>query len=135
MRYVWLVASDMRGGELLLGMVTSMIGRKISLIVGALLFTAMLHTEAAACRECGCNKTYDGYCNNQRWGWYGARKSVSSVEEARRDLTEYYAESDVKVGKVIEKPGYFEAEILGKDKKLADRVIIHKRSGRIRSIQ
>lgn len=112
-----------------------MIGKTLAIATGAILLTAMLHTEAEACRECGCNKTYGGYCSNQRWGWYGARKSVQSIEEARRDLTEYYAEGGAKVGKIIEKSAYFEAEILNNDKKLINRVVIHKRSGRIRSIQ
>lgn len=116
-------------------MVNYMAGKTVFIVGVSLLLAAMLHSEAAACRECGCNKTYDGYCNNQRWGWYGARKSVQSVKEARRDLTEYYAGSGAKVGKIIEKSAYFEAEILDNDKKLMDRVVIHKRSGRIRSIR
>lgn len=95
-------------------------------------------SKAVACQSCmdrGWNSTYNGYCNNQNWGWYGARKSVTSVAEARRDLEEFYAGNDVKVGKIVDKSGYFEAEILGKGDKLVDRVIIHKRSGRIRSIK
>ncbi|MDD2733471.1 MAG: hypothetical protein PHF56_06030 [Desulfuromonadaceae bacterium] len=112
-----------------------MTGKTTLIAAASLLLTVMLHTEVWACRECGCNKTYNGYCNNQRWGLYGARKSVSSVEEARRDLTDYYADSDLKVGRIIEKPGYFEAELLDRNQKKADTVIINKRSGRIRSIQ
>ena len=81
------------------------------------------------------SSTYNGYCYNQNWGWYGARKSVKSAEEARRDLAEFYADSDVKIGKIRESSIYFEAEILNKDNRLIDRVIIHKRSGRIRSIK
>lgn len=115
-------------------MVHSMTVRKVFIPIVSFLLTAMLHTEVLACRDCGCNKTYNGYCNNQRWGWYGARKSVLSAEEARRALTDYYADSDVEVGRIIEKSGYYEAKIINKDKKLTDRVIIHKRSGRIRSI-
>jgi hypothetical protein len=112
-----------------------MAGKTVFIVGVSLLIAALMQTEVVACRECGCNKAYGGYCNNQRWGWYGARKSVQSVEEARRDLTEYYADSGARVGKIIEKSAYFEAEILDKDKKLMDRVVIHKRSGRIRSIQ
>ncbi len=93
----------------------------------------LLHSEAAACYECGCNNS--GYRSNERWGWYGARKSVPSAEEARRDLADYYADSAAKIGKITEKSGYFEAEILNRNNKLIDRVIIHKRSGRIRSIR
>jgi len=103
-----------------------------------LLSTTMQISETVACQSCmdrGWNSTYNGYCNNQNWGWYGARKSVTLVDDARRDLLEYYAGTDAKVGKIVEKSGYFEAEILDKGDKLVDRVIIHKRSGRIRSIK
>lgn len=109
-----------------------MIGNTLLIGGVSLLLAAMLQTEAAACRECGCYNS--GYRSNQRWGWYGARKSVPSAEEARRDLTDYYADSGAKIGKITDKSGYYEAEILDKDKKLIDRVIIHKKSGRIRSI-
>ena len=60
---------------------------------------------------------------------------MKSAAEARRDLAEFYAESDVKIGQVKERSAYFEAEILDRSNRLADRVIIHKRSGRIRSIE
>lgn len=116
-------------------MVMCMTGKSLFIVAVSLLVAGILNAEAASCRGCGCNSTYSGYCNNQRWGWYGARKTVPSAEEARRDLVEYYADSKAKVGKIIEKPGYFEAEILDNDNKLLDRVIIHKRSGRIRSIR
>lgn len=104
------------------------------------LLVALLASDASACRWCGCGEqgrsgvSYGGYCNSQRWGWYGARKSVPSVEVARRDLMEYYADDDVKIGKIVEKKDYFEAEIFDKNHKLVDRVILHKKSGRIRSI-
>lgn len=109
-----------------------MVGKTLFIVGVSLLLAAMLHTEAAACRDCGCYNS--GYRSNQRWGWYGARKNVPSAEEARRDLTDYYADSGAKIGKITDKSGYYEAEILDKDKKLIDRVIIHKKSGRIRSI-
>ena len=98
----------------------------------------VLNSEASACSRCGgpgWESSYNGYCSNQRWGWYGARKSVNSAEEARRDLEEFYSESDVKIGKVSERSAYFEAEVLDRNNRLKDRVIIHKRSGRIRSIR
>lgn len=104
----------------------------------ALLVATTQISKAVACQSCmdrGWNNTYNGSCNNQNWGCYGARKSVTSVAEARRDLLEYYAGTDVKIGKIVEKSGYFEAEILDKGDKQVDRVIIHKRSGRIRSIK
>lgn len=83
----------------------------------------------------GSDTSYNGYCANPRWGWYGSRKSVGSAAEARRDLSEFYAGSDLQIGKIKERTSYFEAEVLDRNKTLVDRVIIHKRSGRIRSIQ
>lgn len=74
-------------------------------------------------------------CNNQRLEGYGARKSVTTIGEARRELKEQYAGSNLIVGNVVEKSSYYEAEILDKSKRLIDKVIIHKQSGRIRSIQ
>ncbi|KAA0889679.1 hypothetical protein ET418_12940 [Oryzomonas rubra] len=115
-----------------------MTGKSLFMAGVSLLLAAILNTEASACRSCmnqGWNSTYNGYCNNQNWGWYGARKSVTSIEEARRTLEEYYAGSEVMVGRITEKTGYFQADILSRGNKLMDRVIIHKRSGRIRSIR
>lgn len=119
-------------------MVINMTGKYLSIVGLSLLVIVMQNAEAIACRSCadqGWNSNYNGYCNNQSWGWYGARKSVSSVEQARRYLVEYFSDNEVKVGRITEKSGYFEAEILNNSNKLIDRVIIHKRSGRIRSIK
>jgi hypothetical protein len=119
-------------------MVINMTGKYLSIVGLSLLVIVMQNTEVVAscsCSDQGWNSTYSGYCNNQNWGWYGARKSVSSVEQARRDLVEYFSGNEVKVGRITEKSGYFEAEILNNNNKLVDRVIIHKRSGRIRSIK
>ncbi len=95
----------------------------------------MLHTEAVACRECGSNKAYGGYCNTLSGDGYGARRSVQSAEDVRNGLAEYYANNRLIVGKLVEKTAYFEAEILDNENKIIDRVVIHKRSGRIRSIR
>lgn len=66
---------------------------------------------------------------------YGAKKPVTSIKEARSALAEYFKDKDVKIGSIEEKELYFEAEILDKDgKEVVDRVIIDKRTGRIRSI-
>lgn len=110
--------------------------RKLFFIGGvSLLVATMQISDAVACQSCMDQGWNNRYCNNQNWGSYGARKSVASIEQARHDFVEYYAGNDVKVGRIIERSGYFEAEILDKGNKLVDRVIIHKRSGRIRSIR
>ncbi len=81
-----------------------------------------------------CCGPFGGYCKGSDWGWYGARKTVKTVEEARKILREYYMNADVKIGKVKERQGFFETEIRDKNDKLIDVVIVDKRTGRIRSI-
>lgn len=65
---------------------------------------------------------------------YGEKKEVKTMDDAQRALREYYAGKDVKIGEVKEKELYFEAEIRDRSNKLIDKVIIDKRTGRIRSI-
>jgi uncharacterized membrane protein YkoI len=65
---------------------------------------------------------------------YGEKKPVTTEKEARAALEEYYEGKEVEVGKIEEKELYFEAEVLDKKGKVTDRVIIDKRTGRVRSI-
>lgn len=65
---------------------------------------------------------------------YGEKKPVTSEKEARAALEEYYKGKDVKVGEITEKELYFEAEIRDSKGHLTDKVIIDKRTGRVRSI-
>lgn len=65
---------------------------------------------------------------------YGEKRPVATLEEARKVLTEYFAKEDVKIGEINEKGLFFEAEIRDKNNKLVDKVIVDKRTGRIRSI-
>jgi hypothetical protein len=69
-----------------------------------------------------------------RSGSYGEKRQVTSTEEARKILNAYFAKQKVKIGEIVEKELYYEAEILGQDNKMIDKVIINKRTGRIRSI-
>jgi hypothetical protein len=88
----------------------------------------------AECRHGGCDRRpYGDYCQGKRWGRYGAKDPVKSVDEARKRLEEFYANEDVVIGKITERQLHFEAEVADKDGELVDRVIIDKRSGRIRS--
>jgi hypothetical protein len=84
---------------------------------------------------CCCDKPYGGYKASPKWGWYGARQNITSVKEAREYLTEYYASSNIRIGPIIERDDYFEAEIYRKSNAKRDRVIIDKGCGRIRSIE
>ena len=85
--------------------------------------------------ECCCDKPYGSYRASPRWGWYGARKNVTTAKEAREYLEEFYASSLIRIGPIIERNGYFEAEIHRKSNAKRDRVIIDKGCGRIRSIE
>lgn len=78
---------------------------------------------------------YGAYCPGHRWGWYGASREVRSIEEARNILLEYCASADdIKIGRIKERKRFFEAEIYDKDNNLIDRVLIDKKTGRMRSI-
>lgn len=77
---------------------------------------------------------YGGYCKGPRWGWYGAHRTVTTVEETRSLLEEFLQETDLLVGEITERDTYFEAEVLNEDKEKVDLLIVDKRTCRIRSI-
>jgi len=64
---------------------------------------------------------------------YGACKPVLTAEDAVKRVRENSRE-DVIIDRVEERHWFFKADILDRDGRLLDRVIIHKRSGRVRSI-
>ncbi|WP_333654011.1 hypothetical protein [Dissulfurispira sp.] len=65
------------------------------------------------------------------WG----KKPVRTIKEAERILKDYFSKyEDIKIGKVKEREWFFEADIKDKNNNLIDKVIIDKRTGRIRSI-
>lgn len=65
---------------------------------------------------------------------YGEKRPVGSAEEAKKALSKFFSGEGLTVGKVKEKEYFFEAEVLDKNKNVVDKVIIDKRTGRIRSI-
>lgn len=81
-----------------------------------------------------CPRPYSGYCKGPRWGWYGAKNPVVDAGEAQRRLEKFFQGQTVTVGPLTEHPLYFKADITDEKKTLVDRVIIDKRTGRIRSI-
>ena len=98
--------------------------------MGALFEIAGAAEERPGC----CPRPYGGYCRGQHWGWYGANQPVATVEEARKNLEKYFEGQDITIGTIIERRGFFEAEIKDKKDAVIDRVIVHKRTGRIRSV-
>lgn len=81
-----------------------------------------------------CSPEMRGRCGKRRGDWYGARKSVATAEEARSLLLNYFIGQGYTVSEVAEKKWGFRAEILDKNGKVVDLVMIDKRSGRIRSL-
>lgn len=103
----------------------------IMAVIAALAATPVSATES----DCDCDTPYGGYRASPRWGWYGARQNVATVKEAREYLLEYYASSNIRIGSIVERNGYFEAEVYRRGNVKRDRVIIDKGCGRIRSIE
>jgi hypothetical protein len=85
--------------------------------------------------DCCCDKPYGSYRASPKWGWYGSRQNVTSAKQAREYLEEFYASSNIRIGPIIERDGYYEAEIYRRGNAKRDRVIIDKGCGRIRSIE
>jgi len=77
---------------------------------------------------------YGNYCSGPERGWYGERKEVKTSGEARVILQRYFKNRGVVVGDIKERKGFFEAEIRDENNTLIDRVIVNKRTGRIRSV-
>lgn len=77
---------------------------------------------------------YGGYCQGPHWGWYGAKTPVTTADEARKHLEKFFEGKNVSIGVITEREMFFKADINDREGRLADQVIIHKRSGRIRSI-
>ncbi len=76
---------------------------------------------------------FSPYGGPQRGG-YGERRAVQSKGDAQRMLNDYYMRRNMRIGPIRENRFYFEADILDRNNRFMDRVIIDKRSGRIRSI-
>ena len=64
---------------------------------------------------------------------YGEKRPVTTVEDARKVLAAYFAKKDVRIGEIREQELFFEADIRDKNDNLVDKVIVDKRTGRIRS--
>ena len=85
--------------------------------------------------EMPCKPTYGAYCDKRPGGSYGARHPVNSPEEARALLERYYADQKgLTVGRIVERRWGFEAEVMDRNNEVIDRVMVHRRSGRIRSL-
>lgn len=61
------------------------------------------------------------------------RNPVKTLQDAKDRLTEYFAHRNLTVSDVMEKKWRYEAELVDSAGKVVDKVMIDKRSGRIRS--
>lgn len=67
-------------------------------------------------------------------GSFGEKKEITTAEEARKAFKKHFEKKDLSIGDVIEKELYFEAEIKDRKNTVIDKVVVDKRTGRIRSI-
>ncbi len=88
------------------------------------------------CRSVGkeCRPEHQRRCGKRKGDWYGARRAVHSAEDARGLFTAYFAGQNVTISAINEKPWRFEADVKDRSGNIVDRVIVDKRSGRVRSI-
>lgn len=80
---------------------------------------------------------YGQFCDgSHRGGPFGTRNPVTTVEQARQVIEKCLAlrGQGLHTGTTFDRAGYFELEVLGGNGLPVDRVIVHKRSGRVRSI-
>ncbi len=79
---------------------------------------------------------YGQYCPGMGRGPYGARKMVKTADEAKRIIEAYFSNSGqaVQVGNIGERKWFYFAEVTNSEGKIIDKLIVDKRSGRIRSI-
>jgi len=92
-------------------------------------FDAYVFSDSRAYADDG-RYPYGGYGK----GRYGARRMVNTEDEAQVIMREYFPDNNLKIGKIKKKKMYFEADITDRHGKVVDRVIIDKRTGRIRSV-
>ncbi|GAB4389958.1 MAG: hypothetical protein Kow0025_18740 [Thermodesulfovibrionales bacterium] len=108
--------------------------KKAALVfVTALLGVMLLSADSYARKESSPYGTYQGGRRGSSEKGYGEKKPVVSSGEARRALERHFEGRGVRVGRMEEREYFFEAEIIGRDGEVVDRVIVDKRTGRIRS--
>lgn len=86
-----------------------------------------------SCRQNRC-RPYGDWCRTGPRGGYGARRPVKSADDARALLREYLADDSLVVAGIVERPMVFIATVTDAGGNVVDRLVIHKRGGRIRSI-
>ncbi|MGQ9571158.1 MAG: hypothetical protein ACUVUQ_10050 [Thermodesulfovibrionales bacterium] len=65
---------------------------------------------------------------------YGERKVIKTERDARRVLLKHFLSGRERIGEIKDRNLFFEVEIRSRDNKTIDKIIIDKRTGRIRSV-
>lgn len=81
----------------------------------------------------GFTVPFGGYHRGGRCGMYGARARIMSADEARKVIEQFIAGQELQIGALIERPRFFRAELLDRERIVRDVVIVDKSTGRIRS--
>ena len=79
---------------------------------------------------------YGQYWQSERWGWYGAKRIVSTPADAQHILEQFFVhhQRDVRVVRISEKAHFFVAEVINGKGVMVDLILIDKRTGRMRSM-
>lgn len=90
----------------------------------------------AWCKKEGatCSPEMHGRCGKRRGDWYGASQPVANAATAHAYLLNYFSGQGYTVSDVTENKWGYRAEVIDQSGTIIDRVMIDKRSGRIRSI-
>jgi len=82
-----------------------------------------------------CQPVYGQYWRSYKWGWYGARREVKTMVEAREIIEQLLPQDrGIRVVRMREMPQFYIAEIMNNNGVLVDLILIDKRTGRIRSM-
>ena len=105
------------------------------ILLGLVMFAVLLQFFTTVSGAYGADEKGEKYpYGGSREGAYGEKKEVLTPGDAEKILRQYFSKKNVTIGEIREKDLYFEAEVRDKDNKVIDKVIVDKRTGRIRSI-
>lgn len=76
---------------------------------------------------------YGTYYTEPQEKCYGERKAIKTERDARKVLLKHFSTGRETIGEIKDRSLFFEVEIKSRDNKTIDRIIIDKRTGRIRS--
>ena len=102
--------------------------QKYLIVIAAALFAASPHLHGNPFA------VFAGMAYAADQGSFGQKRGTATADKALKALKKHFEKKDIVIGEIIEKELYFEAEIKDQKNTVVDKVIIDKRTGRIRSI-